>query len=81
MEIKRINFYFLEGGKRGKSINSQVAALEGEILSFLLVRMLHKRMMEEMEGLFWGLFWGFSVYVYCLIYYTLITFVRIMSYL
>lgn len=63
-------------------MNSQVAALEGEILSFLvLVRMLHRRMIEEMGGLFWGLFWGLGVYVCCLVYYTLITLIRIISYL
>lgn len=73
MEVITINFYFLEGGKRGKPINSQVAALEGEILSFLvLVRMLHKRLIEEIGGLFLGLFWGLSVYVCCLVYYTLL---------
>lgn len=53
------NLYSLEGEERDKPMNFQVAASEGEILSFLVsVRMLHKRIMEEVRKVIFGSFLG-----------------------
>lgn len=54
MDRRIVKFYSLEGEKMDKSINSQVAAWEEEILSFVVsVRML----MEELRRLIFGPFW------------------------